>query len=605
MYANAVDTGTGAYVFERTLLTVQGGRSMVFDMSCNSLLTSGMGSLGRGCGHPYESRVDGDPEDIVILHWDANRRNHFRFAGEGNDYEPLEQTVLYDKLRRDGQGWELILLDGTTYKYDAVGNLQSIANKIEQRLEVQRIDGTPSAIFEPIANKRIFLKYRQDGSGLLQHLQDANNRVVFFDYDSDGRLNEIRDPAKLDITSYGGNFSSLPIPDDSPAGVTRSFNVPRTDLIGLVMLNSLQINHPRPTDLLVRIESPSGTFVEFTTDRVLPNWDATDMIFDEFEGEDPQGTWNVRVFDTQGGETGTLNTARIIFTDPTNIYRLMHNGAGQISTIIAPDGDTIVTNSYDSFGRVVAQDDGLNTNELATFAYEETGSGLTTTYKDRVGAVSTLEYDRDYNLLAETEPLGHTKTFQYDSLGNRTVMTDALGRSWNYSYDSMGNVTSVRDPAGNTTTFEYDNRNNLTAVRDAMGHESKFTYNAKNNITKATDSLPFGHEDNQGYSGSSQPTSALLDDGGGITFGYSNGMATTFGHPVSGSAGVTYDNVGRIRSMTDGDGKTIKLTYDPRDLVVQREDQLGNIHIFEFDVRGRRVKETDPRGNVMRRVRRQ
>ena len=597
-FANSVDTGTGAFIYERTLLSVQGARSLVFDMACNSTLTMGEGPLGLGCSHPYEVRVDGDPEGVVTVHWDGNRRNNFRFAGPGNDYEPLEITVLYDRLRRDGQGWELTLIDGTVYEFDAVGNLQTIANKIGQELEMGYSDGTLTAVIEPVASKRISLRYRQDGSGLLQHLQDAENRIVFFNYDAQGRLSEIRDPARRGLNSFGRSFQALQIPDDTPAGVERAIDVDRSTEIGLVVLDALQMNHQRPTDLRVRIQSPAGTVVELTTERVLPGWDLGNVVLDQFEGEDPEGTWRITAADLVPGETGTLNTARLVFTDVTNVYQLSRNAAGQITRITGPEGGRIVANRYDSAGRLVEQDDGVDTNETATFSYRETPQGVTTTYQDRTGAVSILEHDRDYNLLTETDPFGNTKSFQYDSLGNRTVITDPLQRSWTYAYDSDGNVISVQDPLGNATTFQYDNRNNLTAIRDPLGRESKFTYNSSNNLTRTTDTLPFGHEDTRSYSGSSQLTGALLDDGGGVTFGYQGGMPNRFGHPVSGNSSATYDRVGRIRSMTDGDGKTIRLTYDDRDLVVQREDQLGNISRFEYDSRGRRIRETDPRGNV-------
>lgn len=58
---NSVDTGTGAFVMERTAISVQGIRTLDFNLSYNSLLTSVRGAMGFGWSHNFEAFITEDP----------------------------------------------------------------------------------------------------------------------------------------------------------------------------------------------------------------------------------------------------------------------------------------------------------------------------------------------------------------------------------------------------------------------------------------------------------------------------------------------------------------------------------------------------------------
>ena len=73
---DSVDAGTGVFLFEWTVMSVQGGRVLTVDLSYNSLLTDEAGALGPGWSHPCEA-------------------------------------VQFDKLFRNSNGaWRLTLFDG-------------------------------------------------------------------------------------------------------------------------------------------------------------------------------------------------------------------------------------------------------------------------------------------------------------------------------------------------------------------------------------------------------------------------------------------------------------------------------------------------------------
>ena len=451
--ANSVDAGTGAFLFERNVLTVQGKRELAFDLAYNSLLTAGQGALGLAWSHPYEAFIDGDPNGVVTVHWDANRKNSFRFVSTGSDYDPLDLAVTYDRLRRNTNGsWRLDLLDGTIYEFDSNGRLTRLGNKVRQFIDLNYTStGRLFSLEESSANRFIFLNYYADGSGLLQYLQDAEDRIVFFGYDSQQRLRTIRSPVTLG-SAQGPNLTNAAIPDNDPQGVIVNVDVFQTEPIGLVRFHTTIINHSRSSDLRVTLISPQGTIAEVPhSERDRLPLDLTGITLDDFDGENPNGTWRMLVADEVTGVSGEIAAFRLVFTEPTNPIHLTYNSSHQITQVTGPDGERIVANTYDVQGRAVAQDDGVDTNDPAQFSYAETAQNLVTTYTDRAGAATTIEHDANYNLVRTTDPLGHTDSVAYDSRGNRLRITDALGRSTQFSYDSNGNLATVTDPAGDTT----------------------------------------------------------------------------------------------------------------------------------------------------------
>jgi RHS repeat-associated protein len=118
--------------------------------------------------------------------------------------------------------------------------------------------------------------------------------------------------------------------------------------------------------------------------------------------------------------------------------------------------------------------------------------------------VTTYEYDKLGNVIAETEPNGNlTPTvpndfvtrYVYDEIYQLTTVTDAAGGKTTHSYDSVGNVVTVVDPVKNatadpddyTTKYTYDLNHRVTAITDAAGHRRSTDYDRDGNVLAATD----------------------------------------------------------------------------------------------------------------------
>jgi RHS repeat-associated protein len=596
----SVDAGTGAFVLQQTPLSVQGSRTIDVTLSYNSVLVANAGALGPGWSHPFESSISGDPQGVVTVWWDANHKNSFQFAGTGNPYQPLDEAVRYDRLTRQSDGiWRLTRQDGTRYEFLADGKLNLFGNKVFQDLEMSYLDGRLSQVREPVANRRLAFRYVLGQPERLQSIEDEADRVLFFSYDSNGRLAAIRNPVTLG-GDQGGVISPMTIPDNDSNGLTYSITVSDAERIGLVQLFNARILHPRPADLRVTLTSPQGTTVLYRTQSQEPDILLTNAILDNFEGENPQGTWRVRIVDAQAGSTGTLNAWRMRFTEPTDPTSLSYNPASQIVEARDPDGFRMFANQYDSQGRVAAQDDGVDTNEIATFSYQESADGVVTAYRNRIGETMSLAHDPGYHLTRRTDPMGAATIYAYNQNGDRTSITDALNRTTTFTYDANGNVDSVVDPAQGAWTMRYDGANNLREFQDPLGRTSRFTYDGLNNLIRVQDALL--NEDTKTYNSASRMAGNLLEDGAGINYTYVDGMPVASSHPVPGvgSTQSEYDAIGRITRVAYPDGFGNEVTYNSNSRRIEEIDPAGGRTTMRFDRRDRLIEERDANGNVRR-----
>lgn len=105
--------------------------------------------------------------------------------------------------------------------------------------------------------------------------------------------------------------SGIEIPDNDPAGVNVTFNVPGFGDIRNVGL-SLNITHPRRSELVATLTSPTGTVVEAYYGPYRghgPDVSLNDALFAIFNGESPQGNWQLNIVDSGVGNEGVVESA--------------------------------------------------------------------------------------------------------------------------------------------------------------------------------------------------------------------------------------------------------------------------------------------------------
>ncbi|NNE18319.1 MAG: hypothetical protein HKN10_07570, partial [Myxococcales bacterium] len=440
---NSVDTGTGGFSLEASVLQVQGGRTLSFTVMHDSISTPAaiIGQpllVGLGWTHSYAARLQGRSGGPVTVHWDDHRSNRFGFSGGA--YAPLDESARYDRLeeinglvRCNDCAWRVTREDGTWLAFDSAGVLKLIANRIGQRLEVEKSLGRVLRVVEPISGREIEFTY--GAANRIQYVSDPAGRRAYFEYDSLGRLTALHNPSTVsDLLLQPAVI--IPIPDNGV--LTQNIDISgRPDEAGIVLLPGTRFSHPRASDVRVTLTSPTGKEVDITAMAERPNetiFNYENVVLNQFQGDQANGRWTLRIRDMQAGAVGESFGFTVQVSEPTYPTFFRYSDAGQISEALDANGERIFANSYDSLGRVAAQDDGRMDNPLAMFAYREAGQGIVTTVTDRLGFSYRYEHDANYRLLRYADPLDSETRYEYAFNGDRTAIIDALGRRTTFQY---------------------------------------------------------------------------------------------------------------------------------------------------------------------------
>ena len=145
---------------------------------------------------------------------------------------------------------------------------------------------------------------------------------------------------------------------------------------------------------------------------------------------------------------------------------------------------------------------------------------------------------------------GNTLTFGPNGV------THSSGKGIAFVRDGQGRITQITDPNGNIQTYTYDANGDLITHTDALGNTSRYLYNLSHGLLEIRD--PRGLR------------------------------------PVRNE----HDEAGRLVAHIDAAGHRIEYT---RNLGARQElvqDRLGRVTLFDYDVDGNVLAQTDALGNT-------
>ena len=73
-------------------------------------------------------------------------------------------------------------------------------------------------------------------------------------------------------------------------------------------------------------------------------------------------------------------------------------------------------------------------------------------------------------------------TTEYDNHGNVRKVTDRLGRVTTFDYDRRNRLVSTTNAEDGVVRFEYDVDNNMTAMTDENGNRTSYAWDARNRL---------------------------------------------------------------------------------------------------------------------------
>ena len=180
-----------------------------------------------------------------------------------------------------------------------------------------------------------------------------------------------------------------------------------------------------------------------------------------------------------------------------------------------------------------------------------------------------------------TDPKLRVTTYTYDLEGNLTTLTSPMGREERYVYDAGGRRIQRLTPSGNVIIYDYDTLNALADKLYQDGNEEESD-----------------HPVRMGYNAMGQRVS--MED-------------------ITGASSYTYDGLGRLKTATNGSGKTVtyeydeadnleailypdgkkvSYTYDKNDNIILLTDRDGRSTSYEYDPLNRLTAVRRPDGTV-------
>jgi RHS repeat-associated protein len=286
--------------------------------------------------------------------------------------------------------------------------------------------------------------------------------------------------------------------------------------------------------------------------------------------------------------------------------RYEYDSTSRMEQIFRPQNpnDEIVTNVYDSLGRVMTQTDAYNNVWTYFFAgwrseeedpltnskvYFNDLNGKAVKVIDQLGKETLREFDNLQRQTKSTMPEGNGVSMEYDDKGNVTRITrfakpsSGLSDIVNtFTFDQMWNkLATATDGLGRTTTYAYDSLtgdllNVQSPAIDGQTPKVSFSYNTRGQLVTRTDETKIVTK--WIYDSETERLLSVVHD-----FGASPHLNLT--------ASFQHDTVGNTIAITDARGNTYKQKFDLQRRLVETQapEPFEFITQYAYNLNGKRT----------------
>ena len=505
--------------------------------------------------------------DITLTNADSSRFN-FTYDKASGKWKSVDGAGAYEQLSYNSSTcqWTLLRSNQSVFTFDNCGRL----------LSSKDTNGN-------------LIQYCYDLLGRLTSVKDDLGHVVCYDYDLLGNLSCVRDEAGVTLVRYEyclgklskvidrsghetaysynleGQLSSITLPADNPC------DPPRKICFDYVA----DVNHLLNTDmrLLSRITDAQGNQTRFTYDLQFDCWNAY-----------------------QGGCTSVLNALGVKRRE-SNEQQYVDWRVANGYYAIWDDDNYCKSNVYK------AQADAIVAHHTVSYAYDKNGE--INAVVDQVGHKTTYQYDANENLTAVTDANGYGVTRSddtyYRDLRKSFGVVDASGQGKRACDLTALEISSLLERY--TTHMEYDANGNLTKKIDNADNVTTYTYTSFNKLASQTSAMgnALTTSDEQQYKDKR------------VSLGFS---ATVAGLSAANKTALlalyttqyTYDAKQNVTQITTAGGDVTKFEYDsygnvsrkivfldPADLTTASKQQITQ---YFYDAYGQNIKTIDGEGYV-------
>jgi RHS repeat-associated protein len=606
-----VDGNTGSYSYDPShqLVTVvkPGGGATTNTYDSSGRVTQQVDPVGRATTWAYSG--DASDETTTITEPDgAIHSEHYLnlilasttdavgtsvAATTSYQYnEALEVLTKTDALKKsttytwDTNGNELSettpLHDTTTKYYDALNDLEGstdpLGNNISNSYDsTGNLLSASTGVYNPATFGYNTTRFTYNANGTVATRRTPNGYYYVYGYNAAGQLTSITDPnGATSTTAY--NAAGFVTSATDALGNTTSYTVDAAghilssiDALGNVATSTYDADGNRLTVTDPEAHATSTTY------------DADDEKTSSTDGNGHTTTYVTgsngllaSVTDPDGGSTRYIYNAAEEKTETINpvgdktIYR--YDLDRRPTSTTAPGGG-LTTSSHNADGDVVTVKDPRGNS--TTYTYNADDRKVTGT--DALARVTTTTYTADGKVASVTQPDGSVKTYTYDADDNTISQVNADGLATTYTYDGDDRQTSQTAAGGITTAYAYDAAGRQTKTTKADGSYITMAYDADSRLT------------------SSKPSAAHS-----VTTTYlygANGERKSV-HDASGATSYSYDAVGQVRAVKNGDAQLVKYSYDKAGHILTITYPTGGIVTYAYDRAGEMTSVKDWNSNT-------
>jgi RHS repeat-associated protein len=605
--------------------------------------------MGVGWSHNYQARlaINGGSLAGII------RPNGYRESFTGHTTTGYISTTGTIVKRLNPGAWELHRPDGTvegyngsgllkwirhpnggatltTYTADRPDQLRTITSPFGHQLEFQY--DAQDRLWRVVLPDSEVIEYGYTGSNLTSVLYPDGTSVTYHYEDTNfpGHLTGITDESSARFATFGYDSIGRVTLSEHAGGVNQygiAYNAANsvvTDPLGTQETITFTTDTARARR--VTQTSKAGLTRSYT----LPSG-TTDSQRRLTQDVDPLGLVTKYAYSTAyhlSSKTEAFGTALV----RTTTYQYLNNDSDLPTLITEANRTTGFT--YDSLGNALTRtitDTTVipNVARTWTYTYDANGRRLTENGpRTDVSDVTTYAYYtcttgiQCGQLQTITNALSQTTTFNtYNAHGQPLTITDPNGVVTTLTYDLRQRLTS-RGVAGDTTTFEYwptgllkkttlpdgsfalytyDDAHRLTEIEDAEGNRIEYTLDAMGNRTAEEvydPSSALVRTRTQVFNSLSQLWKQLGSAGTAAvttTYAYdNNGNQTSAAAPLSRTTGQLYDELNRLKQITDpGTGETL-FGYDANDNLTSVTDPRSNLTSYTYNGLGDLTQQVSP-----------
>ena len=229
---------------------------------------------------------------------------------------------------------------------------------------------------------------------------------------------------------------------------------------------------------------------------------------------------------------------------------------------------------------------------------EYDGSGNVTKMTDALGSVATVAYNYRNDITSKSNALGNNSTFEYNASGNRVAIVDQLGQRTTLVVDPLGRTGQFTSPNGLSWQFDYGSFEVPTRIVHPDGTHRDTTQDSAGQMVGLTDESGRLVRFNRDAAG--RETGSVDPKGNQVGIIYEDGLVKETRDQLGRPSRYEYDARGRVIRQTDALGGTVTTQYDANDRIVARTDENGNTSRWEYDKNNRIVKKINALGFATR-----